>query len=428
VLKAVAAGKDGSASVTDWMTRHPDTIEPADTTITRPRLMIHGGFRHSRWSRTGRSSASSRSAISCGSRSTTARRAACSWRPTGPAFSSLRCGRSSRSTSRRPSGRSGRSRVTRRPQSSTGTRTSSVRCPASSKRQAGASPPRACIQSRPTTTSAPRWAATQGSTRAWSLRGTACKPSSEPSRASCSGTGQRGGPGGELLPLRARLVCPRGDRQALADARVCDRSRGARGEGAQDGRSDRLGLRPQQPDGHDAVGVRVAVVPRRAPRRLRRRGRRGVRRLPASGLAALARAGRQAGPPRDPPAQLFEAVRAGGAAARLRDRRPGRGALPRGRRRTVQRELRRSRGRQRVAAGDRGCGRAPARSGRGSRLPRRRPARGGRRAASVRDRLRARTSRRRRRGFTRPRRRGVLVRAGLHGPSGTRPGRGRPAP
>jgi CBS domain-containing protein len=46
VLKAVAAGMDGSASVTDWMTRHPDTIEPGDTTDHAASLMIHGGFRH----------------------------------------------------------------------------------------------------------------------------------------------------------------------------------------------------------------------------------------------------------------------------------------------------------------------------------------------------------------------------------------------
>jgi CBS domain-containing protein len=46
VMKAVAAGKDGSASVTDWMTRHPDTIEPDDTTDHAASLMIHGGFRH----------------------------------------------------------------------------------------------------------------------------------------------------------------------------------------------------------------------------------------------------------------------------------------------------------------------------------------------------------------------------------------------
>jgi CBS domain-containing protein len=46
VMKAVAAGQDGSASVTDWMTRHPDTIEPGDTTDHAASLMIHGGFRH----------------------------------------------------------------------------------------------------------------------------------------------------------------------------------------------------------------------------------------------------------------------------------------------------------------------------------------------------------------------------------------------
>jgi CBS domain-containing protein len=46
VMKAVAAGHDGSASVTDWMTRHPDTIEPGDTTDHAASLMIHGGFRH----------------------------------------------------------------------------------------------------------------------------------------------------------------------------------------------------------------------------------------------------------------------------------------------------------------------------------------------------------------------------------------------
>jgi len=46
VMKAVAAGQDGNASVTDWMTRHPDTIEPGDTTDHAASLMIHGGFRH----------------------------------------------------------------------------------------------------------------------------------------------------------------------------------------------------------------------------------------------------------------------------------------------------------------------------------------------------------------------------------------------
>jgi CBS domain-containing protein len=46
VLRAVAAGQDGSAAVAEWMTRHPDTIEPTDTTDHAASLMIHGGFRH----------------------------------------------------------------------------------------------------------------------------------------------------------------------------------------------------------------------------------------------------------------------------------------------------------------------------------------------------------------------------------------------
>ena len=46
VMKAVAAGQDGNAPVTEWMTRHPDTIEPDDTTDHAASLMIHGGFRH----------------------------------------------------------------------------------------------------------------------------------------------------------------------------------------------------------------------------------------------------------------------------------------------------------------------------------------------------------------------------------------------
>ena len=45
VMKAVAVGRDGSAPVADWMTRHPDTIEPDDTTDHAASLMIHGGFR-----------------------------------------------------------------------------------------------------------------------------------------------------------------------------------------------------------------------------------------------------------------------------------------------------------------------------------------------------------------------------------------------
>jgi CBS domain-containing protein len=46
VMKAVAAGKDGNAPVNEWMTSHPETIEPSDTTDHAASLMIHGGFRH----------------------------------------------------------------------------------------------------------------------------------------------------------------------------------------------------------------------------------------------------------------------------------------------------------------------------------------------------------------------------------------------
>jgi CBS domain-containing protein len=46
VMKAVAAGQDGRAPVADWMTRHPETIEPEDSTDHAASLMIHGGFRH----------------------------------------------------------------------------------------------------------------------------------------------------------------------------------------------------------------------------------------------------------------------------------------------------------------------------------------------------------------------------------------------
>jgi CBS domain-containing protein len=46
VMKAVAAGQDGSAPVAEWMTRHPETVEPEDTTDHAASLMIHGGFRH----------------------------------------------------------------------------------------------------------------------------------------------------------------------------------------------------------------------------------------------------------------------------------------------------------------------------------------------------------------------------------------------
>jgi CBS domain-containing protein len=46
VMRAVAAGRDGSDLVSDWMTKHPDTIEPTDSTDHAASLMIHGGFRH----------------------------------------------------------------------------------------------------------------------------------------------------------------------------------------------------------------------------------------------------------------------------------------------------------------------------------------------------------------------------------------------
>ncbi|GIU95719.1 MAG: histidine kinase [Gaiellaceae bacterium] len=46
VMSAVAAGKDGSALVSEWMTRHPETIEPGDTMDHAASLMVHGGYRH----------------------------------------------------------------------------------------------------------------------------------------------------------------------------------------------------------------------------------------------------------------------------------------------------------------------------------------------------------------------------------------------
>jgi len=46
VMKAVAAGDDADAPVAKWMTRHPETIEPEDSTDHAASLMIHGGFRH----------------------------------------------------------------------------------------------------------------------------------------------------------------------------------------------------------------------------------------------------------------------------------------------------------------------------------------------------------------------------------------------
>src|SRR5712691_5518587 len=46
LLRAVASGYRGHASVGDWMTRHPETIEPDDTVEQAAVIMIHGGFRH----------------------------------------------------------------------------------------------------------------------------------------------------------------------------------------------------------------------------------------------------------------------------------------------------------------------------------------------------------------------------------------------
>lgn len=46
VLKAVAAGRAEGAATSEWMTPHPDTIEPADTMDHAASLMIHGGYRH----------------------------------------------------------------------------------------------------------------------------------------------------------------------------------------------------------------------------------------------------------------------------------------------------------------------------------------------------------------------------------------------
>lgn len=46
VLRAVARGLDADASVGDWMTRGPETIESGDTAEHAAVLMIHGGFRH----------------------------------------------------------------------------------------------------------------------------------------------------------------------------------------------------------------------------------------------------------------------------------------------------------------------------------------------------------------------------------------------
>ncbi len=46
LLRAVASSPIESATVAEWMTRQPETIEPSDTTGHAAALMIHGGFRH----------------------------------------------------------------------------------------------------------------------------------------------------------------------------------------------------------------------------------------------------------------------------------------------------------------------------------------------------------------------------------------------
>jgi CBS domain-containing protein len=46
VLRAVARGIDAGTTVSDWMTRNPETLDPGDTTEHAAVLMIHGGFRH----------------------------------------------------------------------------------------------------------------------------------------------------------------------------------------------------------------------------------------------------------------------------------------------------------------------------------------------------------------------------------------------
>jgi CBS domain-containing protein len=46
VLRAVAEGRVETSTAGECMTRHPETIEPSDSTSTAATLMIHGGFRH----------------------------------------------------------------------------------------------------------------------------------------------------------------------------------------------------------------------------------------------------------------------------------------------------------------------------------------------------------------------------------------------
>jgi CBS domain-containing protein len=46
LMRAVAGGYSDEARVSDWMTRHPETVDAADSTDHAASLMIHGGFRH----------------------------------------------------------------------------------------------------------------------------------------------------------------------------------------------------------------------------------------------------------------------------------------------------------------------------------------------------------------------------------------------
>jgi CBS domain-containing protein len=46
LMRAVAGGYSEGARVSDWMTRHPETVDADDATGHAASLMIHGGFRH----------------------------------------------------------------------------------------------------------------------------------------------------------------------------------------------------------------------------------------------------------------------------------------------------------------------------------------------------------------------------------------------
>jgi CBS domain-containing protein len=46
LMRAVAGGYSEEARVSDWMTRHPETVDADDATGHAASLMIHGGFRH----------------------------------------------------------------------------------------------------------------------------------------------------------------------------------------------------------------------------------------------------------------------------------------------------------------------------------------------------------------------------------------------